>query len=153
MWESLFEIVNFSFKPSYNQQSMALTITEEAYNSLLNQARNDAPIESCGYLLGPDEETVTQNYQMTNIDHSPEHFSFAPREQFEALNYARRNGLKIVGNWHSHPASPSRPSAEDIKLAHDPDIYYFILSLAEETPVFNAFKIQNGEVIDRINLR
>ncbi|MBO4531072.1 MAG: M67 family metallopeptidase [Paludibacteraceae bacterium] len=132
---------------------MALTITDETYNSLLNQAREDAPIESCGYLLGPDEETVTQNYRMTNIDHSPEHFSFAPREQFEALNYARRNGLKVVGNWHSHPASPSRPSAEDIKLAYDPNIYYFILSLAENTPVFNAFRIKQGEVTERINLR
>ena len=132
---------------------MEITITEEAYQSLLAQARNDAPIESCGYLLGPDKETATENYPMTNIDHSEEHFSFDPREQFAAVKYARHNGLVIVGNWHSHPASPSRPSAEDIRLAFDPNILYFILSLAGEQPVFNAFAIADGEVKEKVNLR
>lgn len=132
---------------------MAITITNDAYLSLLEQAKKDAPIESCGYLMGPDKETVTINYKMTNIDHSEEHFSFDPKEQFAAINYARKNGLKIVGNWHSHPASPSRPSEEDKRLAYDPNIYYFILSLADEVPVLNAFKIINGIVKEKYPLR
>jgi proteasome lid subunit RPN8/RPN11 len=81
---------------------------------------------------------------MTNIDHSPEHFSFDPKEQFAAVRYARMSGLEIIGNWHSHPQSPSRPSQEDIRLAYDPTISYWILSLADVQPVFNAFLIQNG---------
>ena len=132
---------------------MNFTITEIAYQSILAQAQKDAPIESCGYLLGPDKETATENYPMTNIDHSEEHFSFDPREQFAAVKYARQNGLVIVGNWHSHPASPSRPSAEDIRLAFDPNILYFILSLAGPQPVFNAFAIADGEVKEKVNLR
>ncbi|MBP5582652.1 MAG: M67 family metallopeptidase [Bacteroidales bacterium] len=132
---------------------MEITITEEAYQSLLAQARNDAPIESCGYLLGPDNKTATVNYPMRNIDQSEEHFSFDPKEQFAAVKYARQNGLVIVGNWHSHPASPSRPSAEDIRLAFDPNILYFILSLTDERPVFNAFSIVGGEVKEKIQLR
>ena len=132
---------------------MEITITESAYQSLLAQARKDAPIESCGYLLGTDKQTVTENYPMRNIDQSEEHFSFDPKEQFAAVKYARQHGLVIVGNWHSHPASPSRPSAEDIRLALDPNILYFILSLADEQPVFNAFSIVGGEVKEKINLR
>ena len=132
---------------------MEITITESAYQSLLAQARKDAPIESCGYLLGTDKQTVTKNYPMRNIDQSEEHFSFDPKEQFAAVKYARQHGLVIVGNWHSHPASPSRPSAEDIRLAFDPNILYFILSLADEQPVFNAFSIVGGEVKEKINLR
>ena len=132
---------------------MEITITESAYQSLLAQAQNDAPIESCGYLLGTDKQTVTENYPMRNIDQSEEHFSFDPKEQFAAVKYARQHGLVIVGNWHSHPASPSRPSAEDIRLAFDPNILYFILSLADEQPVFNAFSIVGGEVKEKINLR
>jgi len=132
---------------------MSITISDEAYNSILSQAQADAPIESCGYLLGPDKETATFNYKMTNIDNSSEHFSFDPKEQFAAINYARKNGLKVVGNWHSHPASPSRPSEEDKRLAYDPNILYFILSLASEKPVLNAFKIQNGEVIEKHPLK
>ena len=130
-----------------------VTITESAYQSILAQAQKDAPVESCGYLLGPDKETATENFPMTNIDHSEEHFSFDPKEQFAAIKYARQQGLKIVGNWHSHPASPSRPSEEDKRLAYDPSTLYFILSLAEEKPVFNAFRIVEGEVTEKIALR
>ena len=132
---------------------MQLTITDEAYQSLLEQARRDAPMESCGYLLGTDRQTVTFNYPMRNTDHSAEHFSFDPKEQFAAVKYARQHGLVIVGNWHSHPATPSRLSAEDIRLAFDPNILYFILSLAGEQPVFNAFAIADGEVKEKIELR
>ncbi|MDY6258112.1 MAG: M67 family metallopeptidase [Bacteroidaceae bacterium] len=132
---------------------MSVTITETAYQSILAQARKDTPVESCGYLLGPDKETATENFPMTNIDHSEEHFSFDPKEQFAAVKYARKNGLKIVGNWHSHPASPSRPSEEDKRLAYDPNILYFILSLVAEQPVLNAFRIVDGEVKEKYLLR
>lgn len=125
---------------------MKVTITRQAYESILAQARQDAPVESCGYLLGLDKESATENYAMTNIDHAEEHFSLDPKEQFAAIKYARQNALKVVGNWHSHPVSPSRPSQEDIRLAYDPSILYFILSLAAEEPVLNAFRIQNGNV-------
>lgn len=122
-----------------------MKIKKELFDEIVSQARKDLPNESCGYLLGHDD-TAEYNYAMTNADHSPEHFSFLPKEQFDAVRYARSNGLQIVANWHSHPATPSRPSQEDIKLAYDPSIKYFILSLAAEEPVLNAFSIVNGEV-------
>jgi len=81
---------------------------------------------------------------MTNTDHSPEHFSFDPSEQFQALRTARSQGFELIANYHSHPETPSRPSVEDIRLAYDPDILYLILSLAGEIPVLKAFRIQNG---------
>ena len=93
-------------------------------------------------------DVVTENYWMENIDHSPEHFSFAPKDQFAALKYVRSKGLKILANWHSHPASPSRPSQEDLRLANDPTIRYAILSLHEGVHL-NSFKILNGEVVDK----
>ncbi len=132
---------------------MKVKISDSAWQSVLSQAQKDAPKESCGYLLGTDAETVTENYPMTNIDDSTEHFSFDVKEQFEAVKYARKNSLVIVGNWHSHPATPSRPSKEDIRLAFDENILYFILSLKDEKPVFNAFKIQNSKVIEKIEIK
>lgn len=119
---------------------------------MIAQARQDTPNETCGYLLGisgPEGDIVTENYPMENIDHSPEHFSFAPKEQFAALKYARSKGLKILANWHSHPASPSRPSQEDLRLANDPNIRYAILSLLDGEPRLNSFKIQNGVVVEK----
>ena len=64
------------------------------------------------------------------------------KEQLAALKDARANGYKIIGNFHSHPESPSRPSEEDKRLAFDPTIEYLILSLMEEgKPVLKAFGI------------
>ena len=126
-----------------------MKIQEDVINELIAQARKDAPNESCGYLLGTADGNVTENYWMENIDHSPEHFSFAPKDQFAALRYARSKGLKILANWHSHPASPSRPSQEDLRLANDPTIRYAILSLLDGVPKLNSFRILNGEVVDK----
>ena len=138
-----------------------MTIPQNVIDELIAQAQKDAPNESCGYLLGsltPNpspkgegdfEALVTENYWMENIDHSSEHFSFAPKDQFAALRYAREHGLKILANWHSHPASPSRPSQEDLRLANDPTIRYAILSLLDGEPKLNSFKILNGEVVDK----
>ena len=50
-----------------------------------------------------------------------------------------------LGNWHSHPSSPSRPSVEDIRLAFDSKASYLILSLMADYPVLNSFHIENGE--------
>ena len=124
-----------------------MKIEQHVIDEIIAQAQKDAPLESCGYLLGKDD-VVTENYWMENIDHSPEHFSFAPRDQFAALRYARSKGLKILANWHSHPASPSRPSQEDLRLANDPTIRYAILSLHEGIHL-NSFKILGGEVVDK----
>ena len=125
-----------------------MKIPQNIIDELIEQAEKDAPDESCGYLLGTADGNVTENYWMENIDHSPEHFSFAPKDQFAALRYARAKSLKILANWHSHPASPSRPSQEDLRLANDPSIRYAILSLHEGIHL-NSFKILNGEVVDK----
>ena len=134
-----------------------MKIPQNVIEELIVQAQKDAPDESCGYLLGiispstgggQGEAFVTENYWMENTDHSPEHFAFAPKDQFAALKYARNKGLKILANWHSHPASPSRPSQEDLRLANDPTIRYAILSLHQGIHL-NSFKILGGEVVDK----
>ena len=135
-----------------------MIIPQNIIDELIAQAVKDAPNESCVYLLGiispsteggQGEALVTENYWMENLDHSSEHFSFAPKDQFAALRYAREKGLKILANWHSHPASPSRPSQEDLRLANDPTIRYAILSLLDGKPKLNSFKILNGQVVDK----
>jgi proteasome lid subunit RPN8/RPN11 len=56
----------------------------------------------------------------------------------------RARGIVPLGNFHSHPETPARPSEEDIRLAYDPAASYIILSLAEEEPVMRSFHIENG---------
>ena len=56
---------------------------------------------------------------------------------------------RVLAIHHSHPASPSRPSAEDIRLALTPDVLYTILSLQEPAnPALKAFAICEGVVTE-----
>ena len=122
-----------------------ISLKRDVYNQIVAHAKADLPNEACGYLAGSDG-IVTLGYQLTNVDHSPEHFSFDPAEQFKTVKDARGKGLQILANYHSHPETPSRPSQEDIRLAFDPNILYFIISLAQQEPVVKAFQIINGTV-------
>jgi proteasome lid subunit RPN8/RPN11 len=116
------------------------------YEAILGHARAELPNEACGLLggrLDGDVKTVEKVYLTSNVDASREHFSIDPREQLAAVKDMRANGLVPLGNFHSHPESPARPSKEDIHLAHDPNASYLILSFAEENPVIKAFRVEN----------
>ena len=132
-----------------NEQPMTVRLGSKDYAFMLREAEEKAPEEACGLLAGTDEAGVRfirKVYLLENTDHAPEHFSLNPREQLDAIRDMRTNGFKPIGNWHSHPATPSRPSAEDIRLAFDKNATYCILSLAGDSPVLNAFHIENGTV-------
>lgn len=122
-----------------------ITLPKSILNAIVQQAKAELPNEACGLLAGKDNQIV-KNYALTNVDASPEHFSFDPSEQFKTLRAARSEGLQILANYHSHPETPARPSQEDIRLAFDPNIVYIIVSLAQTEPVAKAFHIRNGVV-------
>ena len=122
-----------------------LQIKKHIIQQIIVNAQKDLPNETCGYLAGNDG-VITDIYPLTNIDHSPEHFSFDPYEQFATVKDARNKGLDIIANYHSHPSTPARPSVEDIRLAFDSSIRYFIVSLADEIPDVKAFIIKDGKV-------
>ena len=131
---------------------MQITITKEDFDRIYAYALSQLPDEACGLVAGTDLEDGTREirkvYLLTNTDHTNEHFSIDPREQLRAVRDMRAQGLIPLGNWHSHPETPSRPSEEDKRLANDKKATYLILSLQErDKPVLNAFHIEtiNGE--------
>ena len=123
-----------------------ISIKQTVFDALINHARADAPIEACGYLAGADGIATVQ-IPMTNIDASPEHFSLDPKEQFSAVRQIRSQGLKLMATYHSHPASPARLSAEDIRLAFDPDMSYVIVSLLNSVAI-KSFTVKAGVVTE-----
>lgn len=122
-----------------------MRIRKRIVEQLMSHAKKEAPLEACGYLAAKDG-IITALYELTNIDKSGEHFSFDPKEQFVAVRDARTKGLEICAVYHSHPASPARPSEEDIRLANDPHILYVIVSLAQAKEDIKAFRILNESV-------
>ncbi|MDF2503479.1 M67 family metallopeptidase [Clostridium sp.] len=119
------------------------------YEKIINQAKKEFPNECCGFLAGNKKEEdvfIKVAYPLFNTDQSSEHFSMDPKEQFKTVKIIRENKMELIGNYHSHPYTPSRPSEEDKKLAFDPRAIYGILSLEKEKPVFNLFKVDKGNV-------
>lgn len=121
-----------------------MKIPKEIVEKIFAQGRREAPNEACGYLAGNDG-TVVKALALTNVDHSPEHFSLDPTEQFAAVRQLRAEGLEILAVYHTHPETPARPSAEDIRLAYDPAVIYVIASLVGGRDI-RAFRIRRGEV-------
>lgn len=122
-----------------------LYLNKADYEKILSHCVEGLPNEACGLIGGVKEEGkkyIKKVYLLTNIDASNEHFSMDPKEQLEAVKDMRANGYELLGNFHSHPESPSRPSEEDKRLAYDSKVNYLILSLMEQdNPVLKAFNI------------
>lgn len=112
-------------------------------DEIFEHGNADMPNEACGYLAGNNGEVV-KRIPLTNTDHSPEHFSFDPKEQFEAFKSSKNDGLQLISVYHTHPVTPARPSKEDIKLAFDPNISYVIASIIDRD--IKSFRIKNGDV-------
>lgn len=119
-----------------------IILKREQFEEIVEHAKKNLPNEDCGLLVGniSDEiRTVEKIYFLKNIDESPEHFSMDINEQFSTIKDIRANALKLIGNFHSHPSSPARPSEEDKRLVFDRNLSYLILSL-ENTPVLKSFR-------------
>ncbi len=124
-----------------------MNIPKPIYDAVIQHARERKPIESCGYLAGIGE-TVTRFIPMTNVDNQPDHFSFDPKEQFQAVKSVRGTGEALIVVYHSHPETPARLSAEDIRLFNDPNMVYLIVSLQFDVPVVNAYRLKKNAPMD-----
>ncbi len=122
------------------------TISSQVITEIEQASRKGAPIEQCGLLVGSalDRKIVAQ-VQVNNADQSEDHFTMDPQDLIRVAVDLRDGPTQVVGNWHSHPFSPARPSDEDIKLSFDETLIYGLSSAMEESKTpFNLFRIRNG---------
>ena len=125
-----------------------IKLKKSDYDRIVEHAKKEAPIEACGLIAGEisgEDRIIKKVYILTNTDHAEEHFTLDPKEQLAAVKNMRAEGLLPLGNWHSHPVSPSRPSDEDKRLAFDSSANYLILSLMDDEPVLNSFRIEGDK--------
>jgi len=127
---------------------LKLNIPTHIFEQMTEQARTEAPIEACGILAGTNGR-VEKLYKMTNAERRGDHFMMEPREQFAVVRDIRSSSLELLAIYHSHPETPARPSAEDIRLALTPNAVYVILSLQNgNAPALKGFRVDNGTVIN-----
>ena len=136
---------------------MALHLTNEQAEEMIQHALAEHPNEACGLLAGkacpepcPERSRrgsrrdgwVERVYQMTNAEHSPVTYRLDPEEQYRAFMEIEEEGWELLAIYHSHSHSPAYPSATDLELAFYPDSLYLIISLADRArPIIRAFRI------------
>ncbi len=123
-----------------------IIIPQSIINQIIEHAQTEFPNEACGILAGRGNR-ATNFYKMVNTDKSAESFLMDTKEQFAVIKKMRQENLKMLAIYHSHPATPARPSAKDMEMAFYPDVSYLIISLAKKNePVIKAFQIKEGKV-------
>lgn len=112
------------------QLGRRLILDAEHLAAMRRQAEDTAPEECCGVLLGcvsTGEATIDEVLMGENVaaDRRRRYDIDVPT-LLRAHRQARNSGRDIVGYYHSHPASPPRPSATDRQHAW-PETSYLIL--------------------------
>ena len=111
---------------------------------IVEHARETAPRECCGVLIGRGDEIV-EAVRARNIADSPgSRFLIDPADHFAARRAARERGLEVIGFYHSHPASPAEPSPSDLAEFSYPGSLYLIVSLRAEPPEIGLFRFDGG---------
>jgi proteasome lid subunit RPN8/RPN11 len=115
-------------------RGIMIDIKKDHIEQINEHAIKDYPYECCGIILGKfngSEKTVTQILSIINNredENKHNRYLIPSSKMLETELYAIKNGLDIVGFYHSHPDHPATPSAFDVEHAL-PVYSYFIVSV------------------------
>ncbi len=127
-------------------------LPKEFADAIVSQALREHPNEACGLLAGHSRNgtgEATRVFAMTNAERSPVIYRMEPAEQLKVFNEIDREGLDLVGIYHSHTRSPAYPSSTDVNLAYYPEAVYLIVSLRDmDAPELRGFTINDGKVTE-----
>jgi [CysO sulfur-carrier protein]-S-L-cysteine hydrolase len=112
-----------------------ISIATWLVREITQAAKESYPNECCGLLGGTGNLdgaiTITQARATSNVAKGliKNHFEVDPKVHFELIHELRGTNERVIGHYHSHPNHPARPSEEDLKMAFDPNLLWFIISL------------------------
>ena len=111
-----------------------------ARDTIVADAREAAPEESCGLLLGCANEIVEALPTRNIADQPASRFLIDPQDHITGRREARARGLDVVGFYHSHPRSAPEPSVRDLDEFTYPGHLYAIVSLCVEPAEVSLFR-------------
>jgi proteasome lid subunit RPN8/RPN11 len=121
----------------------------EIIAALIAHAREAAPDECCGVLLGRGGEIVEAVRARNAAESAATRFLVDPKDHIEARRDGRTRGLDVVGFYHSHPRSGAAPSDTDLAEAAYPGNLYVIVGLGADPPEVRVFGFDNGNFRER----
>ena len=124
-----------------------MTIDRHVLEDVLAHAREDAPRECCGILLGCAGRIVA-HVRAANLEPGTTRFLIDPRDHLQAIRQARARKLDVVGFYHSHPASRPYPSETDVSEAVYPDAVHLIVGVSDAGLEARLFSLDPPETIE-----
>lgn len=114
-------------------ESSIFQLSVQQVRQMIQHAKSEAEYEVCG-LIGGNWKTYNELVIAKQIEHVPNvaadqrnRYQMEERTQVQVMSAFGKNGLEIIGIYHSHPEGPPFPSPTDIAKATYPDAIYLIL--------------------------
>ena len=128
---------------------MILKLERQDANFLEDEARKRFPVEACAMLFGATtrrEAVVKKVVVASNKLQSNIRFEIDPEVFACAFFEAEREGLDLIGLYHSHPA-PATPSSVDLEcMKLWPGLIWLIFSSADGK--LAGYQMKNGKVVE-----
>ncbi len=123
----------------------AVEVRQSVLADVTAHAREQAPLECCGILIGNDRR-IERARRARNTLASATRYLIDPEDHFDALRSARETGESVVGFYHSHPASVPIPSETDRMEAAYPGHWHLIVfpGTAVQPPDVRAFQLTDS---------
>lgn len=125
-----------------------MTIVQPVLDDVLAHAREDAPRECCGVLIGSGDRVV-QSVRARNLAEGTTRFLIDPRDHINAIRDARSRQLDVIGFYHSHPRSAAYPSETDIAESGYAGAMHLIVGVTAVGPEARLFLIEGSSVTER----
>jgi proteasome lid subunit RPN8/RPN11 len=119
-----------------------ITLAHYHLDEISAHGERDYPHECCGLLIGnlfaDGRKIVRETYPLSNSREEEERHHrllILPEEYMRGDRYALRQGLDVVGYYHSHPDHPAKPSQYDLDHAPWSTWSYIIVSVQQGSAV------------------
>jgi proteasome lid subunit RPN8/RPN11 len=116
---------------------MTIRVTPAALAAIRAHGQQSFPNECCGLLLGNIVSGVKELVEILPIANAREteaqrnRYLISAAERFRAERQARRQGMGVIGCYHSHPNAVARPSEFDREHAPFPVESFMIVAVKE----------------------
>jgi len=130
-----------------------LVLTTAQFQELEQAVTRGFPAEVCGLLVGrlADSRVEIERVVMAenlNQERARDRYELDPQAFIRADREARKDGLEILGIWHSHPQAPAMPSLTDLKRAWE-GYSYLILSVSGRGEVEGrSWRLHGGRFLE-----
>jgi proteasome lid subunit RPN8/RPN11 len=108
---------------------MHIQLKREHIEIIRNTSANNFPLEACGILVGyitPKKIIATRIVCAINKSRSTTRFQIDPEFLLETINKTEKEGLELVGFFHSHPNNIQPSSIDEIYMKFWPGVAWVI---------------------------